>query len=191
MPAVAPAPSGEPSQSRLAVVRTVREFKGVVALLRAGYPVLVVVPPAGAERQRVSDLLAGWAIGANGVLDRFSPNTVLARPPGSGAVRLGRGKFASAVEEIVRNDIPVPMTRPQAQELLAEATRPSLEARRRLIDTYSELATLVALRIRPVSVHAENAVRIAQDELERLVTHPSTGPLLANLLEGIIQRLRS
>ncbi|MHB1777847.1 MAG: cell division protein SepF [Acidimicrobiales bacterium] len=191
MPAFAPAPSDEPSQPRLAVVRSVGDFKGVAGLLRAGYPVLVVIPPASAERQRVLDLLAGWTIGSGGELDRFSPNTVLARPPGAGAVRLGRGKFASAVDEIVRNDGPVPLTRQEEQELLTEAIRGSAQARRRLVDTYSELATLVALRIRPATVHEENAVRIAQDELERLVSYPSTGPLLANLLEGIIRRLRT
>ncbi|MGH9109493.1 MAG: cell division protein SepF [Acidimicrobiales bacterium] len=167
------------------------DFKAVAGLLRAGYPVLVVVPSAVTERQRVLDLLAGWALGANGELDRISPNALLARPPGSGAVRLGRGKFVSAVDEIVRYGGPVPLTRQEEEQLLTEAIRDSSAARRRLVDTYSELATLVALRIRPASVHEANAVRIAQDELERLVSHPSTAPLLANLLEGIIQRLRS
>lgn len=137
------------------------------------------------------DLLAGWALGADGELDHLSPNTLLARPPGSGAVRLARGKFVSAVDEIVRRDGPVPLTRQEEERLLGEATSGSSEARRRLVDTYTELATLVALRIRPASVHETNAVRIAQDELERLVSYPTAGPLLANLLEGIIQRLRA
>lgn len=76
------------------------------------------------------------------------------------------------------------------KRLLAQAISGSTAARRRLVDAYSELATLVALRIRPASVHEANAVRIAQTELDRLVTYPSVGPLLASLLEGIVRRLQ-
>jgi hypothetical protein len=58
-------------------------------------------------------------------------------------------------------------------------------ARRRIVDAYAELATMYALRIRPESISESTAVRVAQAELERLVTYPSTGPILANLFDGI------
>lgn len=58
-----------------------------------------------------------------------------------------------------------------------------------LIDAYSEFATLFALRVRPQSVDEAAAVRAAQQELERLVTYPSRGRLLASLVEGILKTL--
>lgn len=190
MTVAAAASANESLPPRLVVARSVGAFKAAAALLRAGFPVLVVISAGVDERQRLSDLLTGWALGAGGELDRIGPNSVLARPPGSGAVLLGRGQFASAVDELARGEGPAPLTRSEEERLLAEAVGGSLLARRRLIDTYSELATLVALRVRPVSVHESSAVRIAQGELERLVSYPSVGSLLANLLEGIILRLR-
>jgi hypothetical protein len=67
----------------------------------------------------------------------------------------------------------------------------SVSARRRLVDTYAELATMYALGIRPKTVSESRAVSVAQSELERLVSFPSTGPLLANLFEGINRLLLS
>ncbi len=44
---------------------------------------------------------------------------------------------------------------------------------------------MCAMRIRPKGMSEVAAVGMAQAELERLVTSPSTGPLLANLSAGI------
>jgi hypothetical protein len=57
------------------------------------------------------------------------------------------------------------------------------------IDSYAELAALFALKIRPRSVSEARAVRVAQEELDRLVMFPSKGPLLVSLVEGIIKNL--
>jgi hypothetical protein len=62
-------------------------------------------------------------------------------------------------------------------------------ARRRLIDAYAEFATVFALRIRPPSIAEAAAVRAAQEELERLVSFSSRGPLLASLVQGILKLL--
>jgi hypothetical protein len=48
---------------------------------------------------------------------------------------------------------------------------------------------LFALKIRPRSVSEARAVRVAQEELDRLVMFPSKGPLLVSLVEGIIKNL--
>jgi hypothetical protein len=73
--------------------------------------------------------------------------------------------------------------------LLPQAVSGSVSARRRIVDAYAELATVYALRIRPESMSECTAVRLAQTELERLVTFPSTGPILANLFVGITKLL--
>jgi hypothetical protein len=174
---------------RLIVVRDFAELKAVTATLGAGVPVLVVLRTREGDDRRALDLLAGWALGSGGELDRIGPNTVLARPVHSPPVHLGRTGLVSAVEEAFAGDGPAPMTRDEEERLLPLALAGSVSARRRIIDTYAELATLFALRIRPRSVSEGNAVRIAHEELDRLVTFPSRGPFLASLVEGIVKRL--
>jgi hypothetical protein len=122
-------------------------------------------------------------------LDRISPNTVLARPANCPPVPLGRSGIASAVEEVFAGDGPRPLGRDEEERLLPQAVRGSVSARRRIVDSYAELAALFALKIRPRSVSEERAVRVAQEELDRLVRFPSNGPLLVSLVEGIIKNL--
>jgi Cell division protein SepF len=178
-----------PGTPRMAVIRTFTDTKAVVAMLKAAYPVLVVLRTSEREQQRVLDLLCGWALGSDGDMDRIGRNTVLARPPNCPPVRLGKSGVVSAVEEVFAGDGPQPLSRDEEERLLAQAVGGSVGARRRIIDTYAELATLFALKIRPRSVSEERAVRVAQQELDRLVTFPSKGPLLASLVEGIIKNL--
>lgn len=180
-------PVGAPHE-RMAVVRTFGDVKGLIAVLNAGHPVLAVVR-ADQDERRVLDLLAGWALGSGGDLDRIGPNTILARPPGSETVRLGRTSLVSAVEEVFANDDVHPLTRQEEARLLPAAVAGSTSARRKLIDAYSDFATVFALRVRPSSVSETAAVRAAQQELERIVTFPSRGPLLASLTDGIMKIL--
>lgn len=173
----------------MAVIRTFGDTKPMIAMLKAGHPVLAVLRTSDQDRRRVVDLLTGWALGASGELDKIGPNTILARPPGSGAIHLNRSSLVSAVEEVFAGDGPRPLNREEEERLLPLAVAGSPTARRRLIDAYSEFATVFALRIRPQSVSEAAAVRAAQQELQRLVSFPSQGPLLASLAEGIIKIL--
>lgn len=184
-----PHPGLHPQHERMVVIRAFPETKAIVALLNAGHPVLVVMRVSDEERRRVLDLLAGWALGSTGDLDRVGPNTILALPPGCAAVRLCRTGFVSAVEEAFASDGPNPLSREDEDLLLPLAVAGSESARRKLVDAYAEFATVFALRIRPQSVSEAAAVRAAQQELERLVSFPSRGPLLACLVEGIVKLL--
>jgi hypothetical protein len=171
------------------VIRELGNIKVVTALLRAGHPVFIVTRTVE-DDQRVLDLLSGWALGSGGDLDRIGPSTVLARPPDCPPIPIRRGGIASAIEEVFATDgRPQPLTRDEEERLLPQAIRGSESARRRIIDSYTELATLFALKIRPWSVSEAMAVRLAQGELDRLVRFPTKGPLLVSLVEGIIKSL--
>lgn len=189
MNAEAVGPVAEERLPRLVVIRSFAEAKAAIALLRAGIAVVVLIRAPEDESQRVLDLVAGWALGSDGELDRVGPNTVLARPPGCPPIRIARTGIVSVVEEVFASEHGDPMSRDEEEHLLPLAVAGSLDARRRIVDTYAELATLFALRIRPRSVPENVAVRVAQEELDRLVTFPSQGPLLASLIESIIKRL--
>jgi hypothetical protein len=189
MDAEAIGPVAKESLPRLAVIRTFPEVKATIALLRSGIPVVVLSQTSEYDRQRLLDLLTGWALGSDGQLDRIGPNTVLARPPGCPPIRLARTGIVPVVEEVFASEQDAPMSRDEEERLLPLALAGSLDARRRIVDTYAELATLFALRIRPRSVSESMAVRVAQEELDRLVTFPSQGPLLASLVDGIVKRL--
>ena len=82
-----------------------------------------------------------------------------------------------------------PLGRDEEERLLPQAVRGSVGARRRITDSYAELAAVFALKIRPRSVPEARAVRLAQEELDRLVRFPSKGPLLVSLVQGIIKKL--
>jgi hypothetical protein len=173
----------------MVVLRTFTDVKAVMALVQAGHPVFMVMRTSKSDEGRVLDLLSGWALGSGGDLDRIGPSTCLARPANCPPVMLGRSGIASAVEEVFAGDGPRPLSRDDEERLLPQAVRGSVSARRRIIDSYAELAALFALKIRPRSVSEARAVRIAQEELDRLVTFPSKGPLLVSLVEGIIKNL--
>jgi len=175
--------------SRLIVIRSVSDVKAVVGMLNAHLAVLVIIRSSEPDRRRVIDLLAGWTLGSGGESDRIGPNAILLSPPGSAPVHLGRSGLASAVEDAFAGEGDKPITRMEEQLLLPQAVSGSVSARRRIIDAYAELATVYALRIRPESMSESTAVQVAQTELERLVTFPSRGPILANLFDGITKLL--
>lgn len=84
----------------MVVLRSLRDAQTLIALLGGRSPGAGRGAHSDDERRRALDLLAGWALGSGGDLDRIGPNTVLARPPGSEKVMLGRTSLASAVEEV-------------------------------------------------------------------------------------------
>src|SRR5262249_5873364 len=57
----------------------------------------------------------------------------------------------------------------------SDGSRWLVRARQRLLDAYAGFATVFALRVRPVSVSETTAMRVAQQELEGLVSFPSHG----------------
>jgi hypothetical protein len=178
-----------PGTPRLIVVREFGDMKVVSAMLRAGHPVFMVTRSTEEDEKRVLDLLSGWALGSGGDVDRISPNTLLIRPVDCPPIPLRGSGMLSAVEEVFATDGPQPLGRDEEERLLPQAVRGSERARRRIIDSYAGLATLFALKIRPRSISEAMAVRMAQDELDRLVRFPSQGPLLVSLVEGIIEKL--
>jgi Cell division protein SepF len=179
----------DPGSPRMVVIREFGNAKAVTAMLRAGRPVFVVLRAGSDDRRRVLDLLAGWALGSGGDLDRIGPNTVLARPAHSGPVRLGRAGMVSAVDEVFMIEGPHALGRDEEERLLPLAATGSVSAQRRIVDSYAELATLFALRVRPRWTSETRAVQVAQEELDRLVRCPPKGALLASLVEGITKRL--
>jgi hypothetical protein len=181
--------SSDPGTPRVVVVRAFKDTKSVVAMLNAAYPVLVVLRASETDQRRALDLLSGWALGSGGDIDRIGLNTVLARPADCAPVQLGRNGVVSAVEEAFAGDSSLPLSRDEEERLIPQAVAGSISARRRIIDAYAELATLFALKIRPRSVPEARAVSVAQQELDRLVSFPSRGPLLASLVEGITKNL--
>jgi hypothetical protein len=171
--------------SRLIVIRSFSDAKAAIGMLNADLPLLVVIRADEPDRRRVIDLFAGWTLGSGGESDRIGPNAFLLSRPGSAPIHLGRTGLASAVEDAFASDGPRPISRAEEKVLLPQAVNGSVTARRRIIDAYAELATMYALRIRSEHTSESAAVGVAQMELERLVTFPSTGPILANLFEGI------
>jgi hypothetical protein len=170
-------------------MRTFADAKATVAILNASYPVLVVLRTPDEDRRRIIDFLSGWALGSGGDIDRIAPNTVLVRPANCPPIQLAKSGSVSALEEVFATQGPRRLSRDEEERLIPQAVAGSVSARRRIIDAYAELATLFALKIRPRSMPEARAVRIAQQELDRLVTFPSKGPLLASLVEGIAKNL--
>lgn len=161
----------------------------VLAIASADIAVLLVLRVDGGERQRVTDLVTGWASGAAASLDWLGDNTVALRSPRAVAPRLIGHGLAGAVEHALTFDGTGPLTRDDEQRLRTQAAAGSPDARRRLIDAYAEIATLVALWLRPRHLAAELAARYAHEELDLLVTQPSTTPLLVVLVNHIATRL--
>lgn len=189
MPVEALGSSPIPRNPRVVVIRTFVDTKSVVAMLNAAYPVLVVLRTSESDKRRVSDFLSGWTLGSGGDTDRIGRNTLLARPANCAPVQLGKSGVVSVVEEVFAEDGPRPLSRDEEERLILRAVAGSVSAKRRITDAYAELATLFALKVRPTSVSEERAVRVAQEELDRLVTFPSPGPLLAKLVDGIMKNL--
>ena len=178
-----------PPEPRCVAVRGVTEVPAVLAIANADIPVLLVLLAEGIDRQRVSDVITGWANGAGAALDWVGPNTVVLRSPGAPALRLISHGLAGAVEQALTAEAPDALTREEEMRLRTQAGAGSADARRRLIDAYAEIATLVALWLRPRHLPAELATRYAHEELDVIVARPSTTPLLVALVNAVATRL--
>jgi hypothetical protein len=171
------------------VVRSVTEMSAVLAIANADIPVLLVLRAEEIERQRVTDIIMGWASGAGAALDWLGANTVALRSPRASVPRLISHGLAGAVEHGLAVESPDVLTRDDEARLRQQALVGSADARRRLIDAYAEIATLVALWLRPRYLSAELATRYAHEELDVLVARPSTTPLLVDLINRVAARL--
>jgi len=165
------------------------EMPAVLAIANADIPVLVVLRVEGPDRQRITDVVTGWASGADAALDWLGANTVVLRSPRAPSPRLISHGLAGAVEHGLAIDSPAVLTRDGEALLLKQAAAGSVDALRRLIDAYAEIATLVALWLRPVHIPAERATRYAHEELDLIVTRASPRPLLVELVDRVAARL--
>ena len=179
----------QPPEPRCVVIRSVTEMPAVLAIANADIPVLLVLRVEVTDRQRVTDMVTGWASGARATLDWLGANTVVLRTPRAPAPKLISHGLADAVEHALAFNGPGPMTRDDELRLRTQAGAGSVDARRRLIDGYAEITTLVALWLRPQYLSAELATRYAHEELDVLIARPSTTPLFVELVDRIAARL--
>jgi hypothetical protein len=182
------ASSSDEQRPRTVVVRTMRDGEVGLATLGGAVPVLFVLRTGDAVRQRLLDLLRGWSLGSGGSLDTISPSVVAARPAGAGPVRLGAHRAATVVEEVEAGERR--LTRDDEARLIPLAAAGSSEAQGRLIDGYSELATVLALWLRPATMTTDRAVSLAQDELVAVARWPlGRDTILVTVTQRINDRL--
>lgn len=178
----------EPGEPRVVVLRDFGQLAPILALANASQAVLAVLRMDEADRRRTLDTLAGWAMGSGGDVDVISRHTAIIRPPLAPPVRLNRPGVVSAVEEAFAGP-EHPLTRDEEDRLLPRSVGGDAEARRRLVDSYAEIATVVALWLRPDHVSPETAVVRARRELDQLVVTGTAKPLLVELVDHVAVRL--
>ena len=161
----------------------------MLAIANADIAVLAVLHVGQTERQRVLDILAGWSSGAGVALDWLGANTVVLRSSRAPSLRLIDYGLADAVERALSVATAPTLHRDDEPRLWSEAAAGSPDARRRLIDAYAELATLVALWLRPRHLPVAVATRYAHEELDAVVRSPAPTPLLVTLVDRIGERL--
>jgi hypothetical protein len=189
MPLQLVGPADRPPEPRCIVIRSVNDVPAALAIANADIPVLLVLRVDEPDRQRVTDIITGWSSGARVEPDWLGAHTVVLRTARAPQVRLIDHGMARAAERALSTGSPGALTRSDEAQLRAQASRGSTEARRRLIDSYAEFATFVALWIRPVGASAEWATHYAHEELDALVGQRSATPLLVELVEHIARRL--
>src|SRR5512143_3429818 len=119
--------SGEtPPQPRCVVVRMVSDLPAVLAIANADVPVLVVLRVESRDRQRIVDILTGWAIGASGTLDWLGTNTVALRSPRAPTLRLISHGIAAAAERLLSAE-PAVLTRDGEIRLRRQAAAGSVD----------------------------------------------------------------
>jgi hypothetical protein len=182
-------PADQPPEPRCIVLRSVGEVPAALAVANADIPVMLVLRVDELDRQRVVDMITGWTSAAQVTPDWLGAHTVVLRTARAPQVRLIAHGMAAAVERALATDVPKPLTRNDEVHLRRLAASGDVDARRRLIDAYAELTTLVALWLRPPSRSAEWAVHLAQRELDVLVGIRSKAPLLVELVNLIATQM--
>lgn len=190
MPLTLVGASAGPPEPRLVVVRRFADARLGLEVARADIPVVLVLRLPGHERRRVLDLLEGWALGAGGTLDRIGEHTIAVRSAAAPALHLARGGLGAAAAGALAEPGPGPLRPDEERQLLPRAAAVSPDARRRLVDSYAELAAVLALWLRPEHLDPTLAGRWAQQELDALVASGTDGPLLVSLVDAIARRLR-
>ena len=171
------------------MLRAIGELPAVLALANSDVPVLLVIRVDEADRTRVADVITGWASGAGAEPDWLGANTVTLRTPRSPYVRLIDHGLTDTARRALTDD-PPPLTRGREARLREQARGGSVDATRRLIDAYAELATLLALWLRPETTSVERATRYAHEELDSIVARgPIATPLLVELVNRVADRL--
>jgi hypothetical protein len=178
----------EAPQPRTLVLRSFGGVRAAIALANAGIQVVAVLRLGDDDRTRVLDVLTGWALGSGGDDDQISPNALTMRAASVGPVHLARRGLVSAVERAFEGD-GGGLTRAEEARLRPAAAAGDVDARRRLVDAYAEIATLLAAWLRPTHLASEAAVRRAQGELDAVVGSPGPGSVLIELVERIASRL--
>ena len=178
-----------PPEPRCLVVRSVTELPAVLAIANADIAVLLVLRLDAIERQRVTDVLTGWSSGSGSALDWLGANSVILRTPSAPPARLINHGPAAAAERALAATSPNILSRDDESRLWSQAAAGSPDARRRLIDAYAEVATLVAMWLRPRHIPVSLATRCAHEELDVVVGSPSTTPLLVALVNRIAERV--
>lgn len=185
--AVSSLPGDEP-RPRTVVVRALADADIGLAILGGAIPVLFVVRSDEVVRQRLLDLMRGWALGSGGSLDVISPNVISARPAGAAPIRLAVHRMEVTVEEVASGS--PRLTREAEMQLIPLAADGSTEAQTRLIDGYAELATALALWLRPAYMTPERAACLAHEELESVARWPlGRDTILIVLAQRINDRL--
>lgn len=183
-----PSPSGDEWRPRTVVVRVLDDAEAGLAILGGAIPVLFVLRSDEAVRQRLLDVLRGWALGSGGALDMISPNVVSARPAGAPPIRLAVHRMAASVEAAAAE--PHRLTREAETQLIPLAAAGSPEAQDRLVDGYSDFATALALWLRPAAMSPERATVLAHEELEAVARWPlGRETILLTLAQRINDRL--
>jgi hypothetical protein len=179
-----------PPEPRCIVLRAIDELGTVLALANSDIPVLLVIRVDEPVRQRVTDTIGGWASGAGVTPDWLGPNTVTLRTRRAPQMRLIDHGMADAATRALTDESTRTLTRGHEARLRRQARLGSVDARRRLIDAHAELATLMAVWLRPDSVSVERATRHAHEELDAIAANPSANtPLLVDLVNRIAKRL--
>src|SRR5687767_12300348 len=101
MPLVLVGSENTSPEPRCIVLRALSDLDAALAIANTAIPVLVVVRLHGEERQRVADVLTGWAIGADATLDWIGAHTVALRTPGAAPALLRSHGLAKAVERAI------------------------------------------------------------------------------------------
>lgn len=175
----------------MSIIRDFLEVRSALAIANADIPVLVVLRLGDEDRRRALDVLAGWAIGSHGSVDHISAHVLVLRSVAAPLAHLNRQGLVSAVDAAFVTVAEAPLTRSEESRLLPLARAGSVEARRRLIDAYTEVTTVIALWLRPEHVAVETATRWAHEELDNVVTEGRPRPLLVELVDRVATRFGS
>jgi hypothetical protein len=161
------------------------ELDQALALAAADVAVVVVLVLDDEETSRARDRIDGWAIGAKARTDAIGAHTVVLRTPAAPPVRIARDAMGDRIVEALADAARPHLTRDDERRLRPLAAAGDRQARQRLTDGYTELATALALWLRPDWMSPDEALRRAHRELDGLVAQHDERPLLVTLVQHL------